>query len=185
MAEIKSTLELVMERTRHLTQSEEEKREQAAAEFRKNLSGLLQRFQDGALTPDHFREDLRRLQESTHATERAIIPEEICKRLDLDGDNAWVLTLLKEAFSISPQGIATVFSQYREAIEDLASKKSNEIREDLAEKHGISGTAVVPNLAADEHWTAEKQHLRDRFKSILAQELDKLRVAGPPERNEK
>jgi hypothetical protein len=179
MAEIKSTLEMVMERTRHLTQSEEEKREQAAADFRKNLSGLLQKFQDGVLTPDHFREDLHRFQDSAHATDSAIIPEEICKRLDLDGDNAWVLNLLTDAFGIRPQGIATVFSRYREALDDLAGKKSNEIRKDLAEEHGISGTAVVPNLTANEHWTAEKQHLRNRFQSILAQEIDRLKVAWP------
>jgi hypothetical protein len=179
MAEIKSTLELVMERTRHLTQSEEEKRERAVAEFRNNLSGLLQKFQDGVLTPDHFREELRRSQESTHATDSASIPEQICKRLDLDGDNAWVLNLLREAFGISPQGIATVFSAYREALDDLAGKKRDEIREELAEKHGISGTAVVPNLATDENWTAEKQHLRDRFESMLAQEIGRLKAAWP------
>jgi len=46
MAEVKSTLELVMERTRHLTLTEDEKREQAVAEFKGSLGGLLQKVQD-------------------------------------------------------------------------------------------------------------------------------------------
>ena len=54
MAEVKSTLELVMERTRHMTLSEEDKREQALAEFKKSLGGLLQKVQDGVLGPEHF-----------------------------------------------------------------------------------------------------------------------------------
>jgi hypothetical protein len=179
MAEIKSTLELVMERTRHLTQSEEEKREQAVAEFKKSVSGLLQKFLDGALTPDHFREDLQRLQENAQVNDSGIIVEEICKRLDLDGDNKWALNLLGEAFGISPQGMATVFAEYQEAAQELAGKKSNEIRKNLLEKQGIGGAAVVPNLAADPNWAAEKQHLHDRFESLLAQEVNKLKGAWP------
>ncbi len=177
MAEIKSTLELVMERTRHLTQSEEEKREQAAAEFRKSLNGLLQKCQDGALAPDHFREDLRRLQETVRVADSLIIPEEIGKRLDLEGDNDWAITLLREAFNISPQGIAAVLGEYRQARDTLARQKRDEIRKDLAETRGISGPAVVPNPAADPNWSTEKQRLRARFESILVQEIDRLKAA--------
>ena len=131
MAEIKSTLELVMERTRNLTQTEEEKREQAVGEFKKSLSGLLQKFLDGALTPDRFREDLHRLQENAQVTDGGIILGEICKRLDFEGDNTWALNLLREAFDINPQGIAAVFAEYQKAVHDLVREKSDEIRKDL------------------------------------------------------
>jgi hypothetical protein len=179
MAEIKSTLELVMERTRHLTQSEEEKREQAVAEFKKSVSGLLQKLLDGALAPDHFRDDLLRLQENAQVSDSGIILGEICKRLDLDGDNRGALNLLGEAFGISPQGIADVFAEYLEAAQELAGKKREEIRRDLLEKQGIGGTAVVPNLAADPNWAVEKQRLRNGFESLLAQEVNKLKMAWP------
>ena len=179
MAEIRSTLELVMERTRNLTQTEEEKREQAAAEFKKSLSGLLQKFLDGALTPSHFREDLRRMQEHARVTDGGIILGEICKRLDFDGDSSWALDLLEEAFDVSPQGIAAVFSGYREALDGLARKKSDEIRKDLAEQRGISGSAVVPNLGVDPEWSVEKQRLHEQFESILTQEINKLKAAWP------
>ncbi len=177
MAEIKSTLELVMERTRNLTQTEEEKREQAVAEFKKSLSGLLQKLLDGTLTPDRFREDLHRLQENAQVTDGGIILGEICKRLDFEGDNTWAMNLLREAFDVSPQGLAAVFAEYQEAVHDLARNKSDEIKKDLSEKRGICGPAVVPNVVADPNWAGAKQAIHDRFASILAQEINKLKAA--------
>ena len=104
MAEIKSALELVMERTRHLRQSEEEKQEQAAAEFRKGISGLVQKFLDGALTPERFREDLRLLQETLQMTDSTAILDEIFERMDLDGTNMGP-DIVPEGFGMNPQGM--------------------------------------------------------------------------------
>jgi hypothetical protein len=177
MAEIKSTLELVMERTRHLTLSEDEKREQALAEFKKSLSGLLQRFQDGALTLDHFREDLRRLRESLQVTGGGVVFDEIVKRLNLDGDNAWAFELLAGAVGTGSEGIAAVCGEYRETLVKMAGNRIEEIRKSLQKRRGISGTAVIPNLAADPDWTADQQRLHDQFELILRRELGKLKPA--------
>ena len=176
MAEIKSTLELVMERTRHLTLTEEEKREQALVEFRKSLGGLIQKFQDGALTLEHFKTDLRLLQKNSCLTDKGIILDEISRRLDLDGDNTWALDLLAEAFEMSVQGIAGIFREYREAIVAMTQGRIGKIKNYLQGIHGISGTAVVPNWAADQDWVAEQQHLHDRFESALAQQVSNLKA---------
>ena len=56
MAEIKSTLDLVMERTRHLSQSTAEKEAQRRGDFEKRLQGLLQAAATlGANPLDQFR----------------------------------------------------------------------------------------------------------------------------------
>jgi len=177
MAEIKSTLELVMERTRHLKLTEEEKREQATAEFRKGLSGLIQRCRDGALTADRFREDLHRLRVNLQVTDGGIVFDEITKRLNLDGDNAWAINLLAEAFGLDPFGIKAVYDEYRKAVAGAALDRAGEIRKELGEKQGVFGTAVVPNLNADREWAMTQQRLRERFEPILAEELANLRRA--------
>lgn len=46
MAEIKSTLDLVLERTKHLSQSSEEKQAQKQKDIANRLNGLLQKYQD-------------------------------------------------------------------------------------------------------------------------------------------
>jgi hypothetical protein len=175
MAEIKSTLELVMERTRHLTLTEEEKQEHAMAEFKKSLSGLIQRCQDGALNPGRFREDLHLLQVNSQVTDMGIVIDEISKRLDLDRDNAWALNLLAEAFGINPRGITAVSDEYRKAADETALNRIDEIRKELGGKQGIYGSAVIPNLAADREWVLTQQRLRERFEPVLGQEFDKLK----------
>jgi hypothetical protein len=178
MAEIKSTLELVMERTRHLTLTEDDKKEQALAEFTKSLSGLLQRHQDGVLSLERFKADLKALQESSHLTDRKIILEELSRRLDLDADNAWALNLLTEAFALNREELATVFREYRQAIDSMTQTRMSELKKDLWEHHGIQGSAVVPNCTVDPESAARRRRLRERFEAIMAQAVAKLGASG-------
>ena len=60
MGEIKSTLDLVMEKTRHLTLSQEEKEEQKHIEVDKRLKGLLQKYQDNLLKKEQLEKELDR-----------------------------------------------------------------------------------------------------------------------------
>ncbi|MBW2432576.1 MAG: hypothetical protein JRF36_03165, partial [Deltaproteobacteria bacterium] len=50
MGEIKSTLDLVMEKTRNLNLSDEEKQDQKNKEIESRLNGLLQKFEDQIIT---------------------------------------------------------------------------------------------------------------------------------------
>lgn len=59
MAEIKSTLELVMERTRNLSMSDEDKLEQAAKEFKDAVNRLCLKYLDGHIDIESFREKFR------------------------------------------------------------------------------------------------------------------------------
>lgn len=173
MAEVKSTLELVMERTRHLTLTDEDRREQALAEFKKSLSGLLARFQDGTMRLDQFQADLLALQEHLSINDQSMIIGEIAGRLDLDGDHAWALKLLEAAGGMDIQGIRAVLEEYREAVAGMTRSRVDEMRRDLLERHGISGSAVLPHLTAHPGWSAERQLLRERFGRLVVQEAAK------------
>ena len=59
MAEIKSTLDLVMEKTRNLSLSSEERAEQKSKEIRSQIRGLIQKFQDQIISSDRFESDYR------------------------------------------------------------------------------------------------------------------------------
>ena len=62
MAEIKSTLDLVMERTKHLTMSSEERVGQQQKDFEKKLQGVLQQYADKVLAIDELMERVTGLQ---------------------------------------------------------------------------------------------------------------------------
>jgi len=63
MGEIRSTLDLVMEKTRNLTLSKEEKEKQDNEELRKKLNGLLEQFQDNMLRKGELKKKLESLEE--------------------------------------------------------------------------------------------------------------------------
>jgi hypothetical protein len=175
MAEIKSTLELVLERTRHLTLTEEEKREQSVAEFKKSSRGLIQKLRDGVMTAERFREELKLKQSTLQVTDEGIVFDEISKWMDLGKDSTWALNLLEEAFGINPQGIRAISAEHRRALDRAAQDRIEEIRMELIKNKGISGTAVVPNLAGDREWVVEQQRIHERFEPVWNQELNQLK----------
>ncbi|MGV8074515.1 MAG: hypothetical protein AB2L11_08170 [Syntrophobacteraceae bacterium] len=175
MGEIKSTLELVMERTRNLTLSEDERREQMISEFRKNINGLLQRFQDGVLPLRDFTIDFQRLQEPSKLSAKETLLEEIAKRLDPDRNNEQMLLLLSEYCGAKAMGIETVLSEYASKIKTGAEQTAAKLKEELSSKQGIYGSAVVPNLEADADWASEKQHMRNFFHKKLSAEIKALK----------
>ncbi len=170
MNEIKSTLDLVMERTRNLTLSEEEKRQQATAEFRQSLNGLLQRYQDGLLILDNFHSELCRLKDTHGVAGAEIVIEEIGKRIDPDGDNQPLLALLSRFCGTKAQGIVSLLADYRSKVQSVSENRLAALKAELADKRGISGSSVLPNLDADKGWAAEKRVASDVFHKKLTEE---------------
>ena len=91
MGEIKSTLDLVMERTKHLSLSAEEKAQQQKENFEKRLQGLLQQYADGALSVDAFQKGVSELSSELGVTGHKQLVAAICNRIDPEQDNgAWL-----------------------------------------------------------------------------------------------
>lgn len=170
MAEIKSTLDLVLEKTKHLTLSEEEKQIQRHDEFRKTLKGLIRKFADKALKMKELKKELEILQETYELKEKNILIREILKKIDLDRDNTVLLELLQELYSIKASNIRSLLKDYRDTRRSTAEKRIHGIKEDLSERHFISGSAIVPNLEADSEWQAAVRDIRHQFKPLLSRE---------------
>ncbi|MDM8550879.1 hypothetical protein QUF72_12400 [Desulfobacterales bacterium HSG2] len=170
MGEIKSTLDIVMERTKHLTLSDEEKQEQKYQEFRKNLNGLIRKFQDKALSLDQLKRALDALQEKHEVADKNVLSGEIAGKLQIDQDNGPFLMLLKEICGLNMTAIESVFDDYQNTIRSATLARLHELKEELAKKYFISGDAVLPNVEADPVWAGAVQSVRDNFGRLLDQE---------------
>lgn len=179
MGEIKSTLELVMERTRHLSLSDEERREQALSDFRKALSGMVRKVLDGALSPERFNEELKTLKSSSGIRDRRVLADLLEDRLSLDGDNDHLLLLLRESCGLDTTAVTAVLNRYAESMRSESTRQSDELKRDLLEKRGIHGSAVVVNLAANDSWRSREEALRGDFARSLALELKRLKSLMP------
>lgn len=170
MGEIKSTLDLVMERTRHLTLSSEEKAEQKMEEFTKGLNGLLQKFQDHFIKIEEFRKSFASLRE-THGVENDdAVLEAVVGRIGLDEDNERMLVLLDAVCGRSGEPLTSVVGEYRSTLAREAERRRQEVERTLMKTRGISGSAVVPNLMLDDVWIKESRRIKDRFNQNLTRE---------------
>ena len=178
MGEIKSTLDLVMERTKHLSLSSEEKENQQFAEIEKKINGLLQKAGDGAMEVDELFNALDRLKKSEGTKVNAILLDAIANRLDLDRDNSSLLSVLDSYCRIETTPLEKLLAEYRQARRQEAASWVEAATQELAEKHAISGSSVIPNLRSDPNWLAKLAAIKNDFQQRLNQEMDGLKKAG-------
>ena len=177
MAEIKSTLDLVMEKTRNLSLSDEERQGQKNKEIASRIRGLLQKFNDQALSVGKLRSEYQKLQKDYDLSENAPLIKEICKQIELGRDNDALFELLARFKVADIGGITSVLHEFDEVFDAAAQERSKILQAKLAEEHFISGPAVVANLEADKAWRAQAGEIRARFEPFLNQAKTKLLAA--------
>ncbi len=170
MAEIKSTLDLVMERTRHLSMSDRDRQEQAEAEFSAALNRLAQKYLDGEIEIERFQDDFDRIVASPSVSKKRIAAAEIGKRIELSGNNRRLLDLLKSGLRMDISGIETVLREFREAMDTEEKNSIGSMLESLRER-GISGSAVLPNPEADEEGTKRQEEILRKSEEKLKAEI--------------
>jgi hypothetical protein len=174
MGEIKSTLDLVMERTRHLTLSEEEKSAQNRSAYQKKLGGVIQKFLDGALRPEEVGRELSGIEADFAAGHRTVFLTAVLDRLDPDRPPEPLLYLVRFLFKMDTTGLETAFDHYGNEKTSAAETVRAALEHDLASTRRISGNAVTVNLETRTGWLAEAERLRQAFTTRLEAEKRRL-----------
>lgn len=170
MGEIKSTLDLVMAKTRHLTLSQEEKKDQKRIEVSRRLQGLLQKHQDKFLKKENLKKEIDNLQTEYDLNVNETLADLLLNSLKLDQDNTLFLELLQENFGLSLSGLEVVLQNFKAAVKSATQERVDQIKTDLSKKRFISGTAVVPNLESDRKWLSMLDHIMDGFDEMMNNE---------------
>jgi len=161
MGEIRSTLDIIMAKTEHLSLSDDEKVEQALAEGLQKIRGLVQQFIDGAVRIDELREQLATLEQKSGAFPDAMLLDALAERLALEEAGNAVSDLLGSFFSAD--SMLAVHTKYQEQVRRAAATRQAAIIRELQEGCHISGSSVEPNLAADAAWRKERQDIFAAF----------------------
>ncbi|SEM55818.1 hypothetical protein SAMN04489760_12212 [Syntrophus gentianae] len=165
MAEIKSTLDLIMERTKGLTMTEEEKKALHSRELRGRVKGWVQKCLDGTL-------DLVRLQEEIEkgkATEPELLSalfSELLERIDPDGENDLLFQIMEGVLRRDAAPLRGLIGGYEAEHAEKTQAMTVKAKNDLAQR-GISGSAVLPNLDRDLQWKRD----REQLKALYAQRI--------------
>ncbi|UCG14495.1 MAG: hypothetical protein JSU72_08625 [Deltaproteobacteria bacterium] len=170
MGEIKSTLDLVLEKTKHLTLSAEEKAEVRLQEALKKVPGYVERVINRVFTPERLLDEIQSFPQALQPRIRREIARQMCHTLDLSEKT----DPLAEALEVLAEpGWATLLaevrqstSEYRQARVSVRQEAENRILTRLAET-GVRGSAVVAKLEDDPSWKAEDGRLRHHCEQKL------------------
>lgn len=163
MGDIKSTLDIVMEKTRHLTLSRAEKEQQENDASGKKLAGLLQKYADQRIKTTQLKKEWGRLKSARGLSNDRLLLEAVFAHIDLDHDLQPWLDLLMEFGQADASQIEAVRAQYQTELDDEAQIMSQNIMSALSQNHEISGSAVVPNLDNNAAWRARCKDIKQKY----------------------
>ncbi len=174
MGEIKSTLDIVMERTQHLKLSDDEKKQQEQSKIKQEVNGWVQKYLDQKIEIDELEETFNDLQTAHGKNAKGFILTGILSQLSIDSDYNKIIHVLNNILKINTENLTSSIIEFQEAVKIKSQERQNELLSYLTEDHGISGSAVTPNLDGDTTWTAASQDIRNKFEETLSQEKNLL-----------
>lgn len=162
MGEIRSTLDIIMEKTKGLTMTEEEKREFKRREMAGKARGLIQKYVDGIIDPDRVKIEAAAAGEGQKDMFRQTIIEESMDWIEPGQDNEAVLKILDNTTGIDIHPVREILTDFEGRIEEEKTARETALRARLKEK-GISGSAVIPNIEADQEWIHYIADIKEEF----------------------
>lgn len=179
MGEIKSTLELAMERTKKFAISEKEKEEIKQKEVLQKATSLFHRYREGHLSLNEILKQIEKMEKKTAATVRESLLSQWIDALSLDDDDE---RILKGIESLKGQNLDELKQKFHYLLSQYQVVKGTikeEVRVQFTEalrKDGIYGSAVEPKLEGGELWKKENEKLDQIYKVKLEEIKEQLRV---------
>jgi len=179
MGEIKSTVELAMERTKKFAISEKEREEMKQKEVRQKAAALFHRYRDGLLTLHEISRQIDKMEEGTATTVKELLLSQWIDALSLDDDQEGIFKGVElfeqRSLAETRREFRSLLSRYQSERKKIEEKARLQLIEGLR-KDGISGSAVEPNLEGNELWEKENEALSHSFKIALEEIKQQLRA---------
>lgn len=163
MAEIKSTLDIIMEKTRGLKLTEDEKARLEEKELKGKVHGWVQRYVDGLMDPKGIEQELERLDPEKRRRAADAVLESVLERFDPEETDERLLDLLEKAAAKDAGPLRRLSENFRKAQAERKAAQTEILLLALSAR-GVSGSAVTPNLEADAAWMEKMSELKEAFK---------------------
>ena len=166
MGEIKSTLDIIMEKTEGMTMSDEERKEMKKKELSDRARGLIRKFIDGILTYEDLKEKLSRNNEGEKELMLCAVAESLFSMLVPGENNDPILRVLDIFKEIDVRYVEEILLEAEQKIEKEKNIYRDNMRRELRDR-GISGTAVIPNPNAETKWIQRVESINKEFREKL------------------
>jgi hypothetical protein len=175
VGEIKSAIELAMERTKNLVMDESEKREASIRETEQRLTALVRRFMEEMIDERGFHEEYDKTSGEEGLKRSAAmdaIVEEVNGRA---GDERLFCALSLVGGPGLADEVEALKGRFRREME-IQERRIRERIEKRLDAMGISGNAVEPNVPAWDEWKEAVEEGKNLLKRQVAEWKERLKV---------
>ncbi len=179
MAEIKSSIELAMEKTRGLHLSREEKEKLQEEELHSKAHNLVNRFLEVDFHLKEVEKELSKYDPPQRGKLEKLMFQYLTQAIQLDRDN----DLIFQGIEFFRENSKKIIKKMRELIEGYRKREQKEYQKtegDLLrklERQGISGSAVQPKIEGSREWEEAIAKFRPTFEAqlhVLQKELGSI-----------
>jgi hypothetical protein len=169
VAEIKSSIELAMEKTRELHLSREEKEKLQEEELHSKAHILVNRFLEVDFHLKEVEKELSKCDPRQREQLEKLVLQYLTEAIQLDRDN----DLIFQGIESFQEKSKSIIEKMRELIEVYRKRKQKDYQKtgrDLLtelERQGISGSAVQPKIEGSREWEEAIAKLRPTFEAQL------------------
>ena len=179
MGEIKSTLDLAMERTKKISISQEEREEIKRKEILQKVTGLSNRYREGRLSLNEIQKEIERMDEKTERLVKEALLSQWIDALSLGDEDE---RLLKGVEALKNRDVDEVRKKLHRLIIEYQREKEKVKQEAKTQsikalrREGISGSAVEPNIEGSELWEDELERVNQVYHVKLKEIKEQLRT---------
>lgn len=180
MAEIKSAIELAMEKTKNLVIDPKEREEMAVKELEAKIRAVIRRFAEEMIDHEIAAKELSKIQADS-ALKRAIIVHNLVDQFDVHKDNERLFALFRALEMDLPQTIRSEFEKLNVKFREEVGEREMAIRKrikDILTGLNITGSAIEPNLDAWEEWHEEIRRTSNIFEKKIEELKDKVKSSS-------
>ena len=166
MGEIRSTLDIIMEKARDVEVTDEDKAAFLKRDVEGKIKGFVQKALDGFIDAEGLHSEIRALARDRYEVALSVLKSECLSRMAPDADNRELLEILSRVAGFDTSPVEKLLLEYGKEREEKRAAREAALRQQLTDQ-GISGSAVNPNLKADPEWINESTEAKDRFHQAL------------------
>lgn len=178
MGEIKSSLELALERTKGLKISEKEREEIKRKEIMQKAEAFAHRYQEGSMSIHEIQKEMERMEKKRAKEIEEYLVNQWMKNLSLNFEDEKLIDGIGELRSRSMDEIRKEFrnllTSYQEEKEKARQKIRTIILEGLKEE-GFEGSAIEPRIESSPLWQEESSRIDQSYQEQLGKLKERLR----------
>jgi hypothetical protein len=166
MAEIRSTLDIIMEKAKNLTVTDDDKKDFVEKEVQGRIKGLFQKTLDGILSTQQLKTEMAAFDEEQRPIAEKGLRAACLTAMTVEGDNQPLFEMLDQLLGCDIKPLLDKIDEFQKQQEKEHEKRTGAQIQTLKE-WGVSGSAVIPNLRANPSWRAYLSDMADKFQEKL------------------